>query len=648
MYQGFPHQKERGTVFSTLSRLFSHILIPCLVFFAVSSFYPLSRLLPDGDSPLPFFSLFSETDPSAAEAAVSASDFLNSYESYQAGDFARSAFQALKEAILQAQFFSDSLHLHYRFADPESYGLSACAISLGQYSMEYFTSQAGEAALFLEQLREIARESLSAEEQLTYDILEWQLIQVSQAGLYAPYTNPLSPGSGVLSELPLLLAAYTFRSESDLEEYLALLEDFPRYFSELLCFTEQKADYGIPLSSYELEESLALCQSFCENYTADPEHHFLVTSFEESLETLDFLTPEQRAAYAARNRSLLAGSVIPAYEETITGLEQLLTEASPTSATASGLCTIPGGEDYYRYLIVSRTGTSRSGEELIELITQRMVSDIRAMDELYQTYPEIGEEINQAAGLTDPQLILMDLQSKMRNDFPVLSGMTCRIRLIPEALENTLQPALYLIPPVDAPDEGSIFLGSASLASPSLYLTLAHEGFPGHLYQTAYFYSTTEDSLRSLLDLPGYTEGWATYVERQAYYYIDDYSEAAAEFLSRNASASMALYALCDLNVHLNGWTASDLSHFLQVWVKGLTEDTIAEIYESILASPGNYLNYHVGAMEFELLLEEARERLGDTFDLKDFHAFLLQTGPCPFDILRQQFEEWIKNAATA
>lgn len=649
MSQGYPHPKRIVSPFSTFSRLLARILAPCLVFATALTVYPIS----------PWFS--ESAIPAGSAELLTSADAVDAYENYRSGDFARSAFQALKESVLQSEFTADALRLHCRFAHPEEYGLSVDEVSLGHCSMDFFAAQADEAALFLEQLREIPRESLSADGQLSYDILEWELTRSVQAAEYAVFINPLSPATGVLSELPILLMQYEIRSEEDLDVYLTLLADFPRYFSELLSFVEQKTALGFPVTAYELSAGIETCQALCDSYAADPEQYFLVSSFEESLEHVG-LTPEQRDSYAARNRLLLAESVIPACQAVAEGLAGLLDEAyaadpsSPDPAggsdflhTAAGLCTIPGRESYYRYLILNRTGTSRTGEELIELITDRMVSDIRAMDELYQTCPEIGEELKQTVTLTDPQLILIDLQSKMRNEFPVSSGAACQIRRIPEALENSMKPAFYLIPPVDAPDEGYIFLNSSSLASPNLYLTLAHEGFPGHLYQTASFAAAAaQDPLRSLISLPGYTEGWATYAERLAYSYLDGYSEPAAEFLRHNASATMALYALCDLNIHLNGWTPADMSHFLQVWVKGLTEETVTDLYHAIAADPGHYLNYHVGAMEFELMREEAQERLGDAFDQKDFHTFLLQTGPCPFPILRQQFEAWLKNAAAA
>lgn len=651
MYQDFPQVKKYTSFFSTLLRLFSRLILPCIVLLITLLVYPAEEQWSD-TNPLTNLSFHLGTwDHPFTDAVLSNSSPADFYEVYQAGEFSQSAFQALEETILKAEFSDNTLKLHYHFVNPEAYGLSANAVSLGHYSADYFTEQAKEAEIFLDRLLEIPRESLTSEQQLSYDILEWKLTQSSQAGTYAAFANPFSSGAGILSELPVLLAEYTFHSEADVEAYLALLADFPRYFAELLSFAEQSCSNGLTISAPELSKCIAACSAFCENYAADPDSHFLNISFETAIKNLDFLTPAQILDYTAKNRSLLEESVIPSYGQIIKGLENLLAESDSTEDyfhTAAGLCTMPGGAEYYRYLIASRVGTSRSAEDLIELITSRMVSDIRAMDELYLTYPEIGEEIITAPRLDDPQLILIDLQSKMRNEFPVLSGVSCRIQWIPDALEDTMNPAFYLVPPIDAPDKGSIFLNSSRLNASNLYLTLAHEGYPGHLYQTVYFSSVTEDPLRSLISLPGFSEGWATYAERQAYYYIDGYSEAAAEFLCRNASASLALYALCDLNIHLNGWTPSDMSHFLQVWVSDLTEEMVTELYNAIIADPANYLSYHVGAMEFELLREEAEERLGDTFDLKDFHAFLLQTGPCPFDILRVQFEAWIKNAATA
>ena len=296
----------------------------------------------------------------------------------------------------------------------------------------------------------------------------------------------------------------------------------------------------------------------------------------------------------------------------------------------------------------SATGSSRPVEELIRLVSQRLIDDTRAMSQIYRTTVDMDRQLKQNFTLTDPELILMDLQSRMREDFPVLMDTYCQIKYVPSALEAHLSPAFYLVPPMDALTENYIYVNSSVTDTSRLYTTLAHEAYPGHLYQTVYSASHQTEPLRSLLNFKGFTEGWATYVERLAYGYEDSFSPELKEFVTRNASATLALYALCDMNIHLNGWDLQETAQFLRTWITGLPDESIQEIYYAILAAPANYLSYHVGAMEFELLREDAMTRLGDAFDAKEFHTFILETGACPFDVLRERMEEWMAVVAGA
>ena len=102
------------------------------------------------------------------------------------------------------------------------------------------------------------------------------------------------------------------------------------------------------------------------------------------------------------------------------------------------------------------------------------------------------------------------------------------------------------------------------------------------------------------------------------------------------------------MNIHLNGWDLEQTGQFLGTFISGLDEKAVSEIYLAIVANPANYLSYHVGAMEFELLREEAESRLGDAFDLREFHTVILETGACPFDVLAKEIGDWMATAAAS
>ncbi len=563
-----------------------------------------------------------------------------SYEVYRAGDTSQRAFAALTQEIFLADAVSDTLTLHYHIASPEDYGISDYAVTLGSYSSQNAKDNAQEAEQFLEQLQAIPRENLTEEQKLTYDILSESLQLTVQMSAYGLYREPLAPTTGLQAQLPVLLAEYHFRREQDIQDYIKLCRDLPRYFDEILAFEQEKAAAGLFLCDTVLDQILAQCRDFC----LDPKENYMLKTFEQAVSGLDWLSEEDCLAYVSENQNVILDCVIPAYEKLAQGLEAL----RGSGKNSGGLCHLEQGIEYYRLLVRAQTGSSRSVEELIQMTGERLFNDIRTMAQLYRTTPDLGSQLNQTFSLKEPDLILMDLQSKMREDFPALCDVSCQIKYVPECLEEHLSPAFYLVPPLDALKENCIYINRSSTNPSRLYTTLAHEGYPGHLYQTVYSASCQSDPLRSLLHFKGFTEGWATYAERQAFRYEDSFSPEMQEFLICNASATLALYALCDMNIHLNGWDLAQTSQFLHTWILDLDESAAEQIYYAVAACPASYLSYYIGAMELELLRDEAEKRLGDVFEAREFHAFILETGACSFDVLRAQMEDWMVLAAGA
>ena len=201
------------------------------------------------------------------------------------------------------------------------------------------------------------------------------------------------------------------------------------------------------------------------------------------------------------------------------------------------------------------------------------------------------------------------------------------IKYVDDCLEDYLSPAFYLTPPADTSSPNAIYINqAASMQGIELFTTLAHEGFPGHLYQTVYFASTAPSLVRYLYEPGGYVEGWATYIESYAYSYAD-LDPALARLLWLNRSLNLCLYALMDLGIHYQGWTEADTGEFLSQ--AGITDaETTGEIYQYIVETPANYLKYYYGCLNFMDIREAVKLQEGDAFDLKTFHQELLELGP--------------------
>ena len=225
----------------------------------------------------------------------------------------------------------------------------------------------------------------------------------------------------------------------------------------------------------------------------------------------------------------------------------------------------------------------------------------------------------------------------MVSDFPALSDVSLEINTVHESLQGNLNPAFYFIPPIDHAWENVIYINeNPEYDHSNLYLTLAHEGFPGHLYQNVYFANQNSEPIRYLLSFPGYTEGWATYVENLAYHYMDTMEEDIREFLRINYFTSLGLYARMDIGINYDGWTLDQLKEFIRTYFDISDESAAQDMYDMMTNDPANYLSYYVGGIMFQQLLETAKEEWGDSFSAMDFHQRVLEIGPCSFEILEK------------
>ncbi len=236
---------------------------------------------------------------------------------------------------------------------------------------------------------------------------------------------------------------------------------------------------------------------------------------------------------------------------------------------------------------------------------------------------------------TDPLVILKDLQVGMEKSFPALKEATYTVKYVPKAMEEHLSPAFYMIPAIDDYKDNVIYVNQAHMGSElTLFTTLAHEGYPGHLYQTVYFAGRNPDPVRSVFNFGGYVEGWATYAEMCSYY-LTPLPKEQATLLQKNASIMLGLYTLADIGIHYDGWSRMDTVAFFSSYGIGDVA-TIEKVYELIIGSPGNYLRYYVGYLEFLEMKKEWAAREGEAFSQREFHEAVLDVGPAPFEIVRK------------
>lgn len=569
---------------------------------------------------------------------LSSSLLFSGCSSIRASSDTNTAFRQFTLELFRQDVAANTIGLHYTLKDPSAYDIVQAPVTYGSFS----TNTTGMMASLENSLSALSHyhyEDLTDENKLTYDILESYLQTAQKGAPYLLYEEPLGEITGIQAQLPVLLAEYPFHDIKDVDTYLSLLSCTPDYFNSLISFEKEKADSGLFIPDSTVDAVVDQCSSFVDM----KDSNYLLTTFDERLSKIPGLSSTVKRNYQKKNQEMIANAVVPAYESLIDALLEL----RGSGKNKKGVCYFPNGKEYYNYVVERDTGSPRSVSEIKKLIHDQISSDLLSIQTLLSKDPELASRPVSAEAPPDksdiflqnqidrnqPEQILTLLEQKSSAAFPAPPDVTAQVKYVPNAMEPYLSPAFYMIPAIDDQSENVIYINqSRNVDTLKLFTTLAHEGYPGHLYQTTYFAEKNTEPLRSIFNFSGYVEGWATYAEMCSYYLSPLPKDQAALF-QKNGSLTLGLYAAADIGIHYDGWSVPDTVRFFSDY--GIKDtDAIQEIYNLILSDPGNYLKYYVGYLEFMELKKKAMKIDGDEFSQKNFHRAVLDVGPAPFDIV--------------
>ena len=544
------------------------------------------------------------------------------------------SFSEFCTTLFREEMKSNTMNLHFTLKDPKAAGIDSYEITLGSLSGDSPHNQARQLKKLSEELKKYSHRSLKGKDRLTCRLLSDYISRQQNLAAYPYYDEPLTPSGGVTSQLPVLLAEYTFRNTRDIKDYLGLLSQMDTYFLGILDYEQKKADAGLFMSD---EACLKVIEG-CEVFTEHPDDNFLIDTFSNRLNAMDGLTDTQKNAYLKQHSKVLSDHVLPAYSQMIKGLTMLLGRGHNNW----GLCNFPKGKAYYEAVVSADTGCDDSVEDLFSQIAKARREDLTFCQNLLENNPKLASQSPKPdAALKEENAMLSRLQKEILTDFPAPPQTDVEICHVDPALSEYLAPAFYITAPIDDISHNRIYINDAKNDTDIYYFTtLAHEGYPGHLYQTICTSSYGAPEVLSLLNYPGYTEGWATYTEMQAFYYAG-LDPDLASLLQHNQAATLSLYATADIGIHYFGWEKEKIAAF---WSEYGVDDTatVKRITDLILEEPGNYLKYYVGYLKFRQMREQfALEN--KSFSVSAFHEAILRTGPSPFSVLEETVRDQLK-----
>ena len=558
-----------------------------------------------------------------------------------------SQFRSFTREVFQKEVSGSMLTLHYSLADPEKKNIARPAPTLGTVSYDN-TASIHQCQEYLKKLLSFSYSDLSRENRLTSDML-LLYFHTSEASLQNGFPEEiLSPSLGIQAQLPVLLAEYAFYKKQDISDYLNILVSIEPYFESILQYEQERAHQGYFMSDTTLDRILEQCREFVK----DPENNYMLDVFSQKLKEYGKFTDSEQNELMKRHKEILLNKVIPAYEKLIIGLNAL----RGSGKNPMGLTYYKKGQKHYEYLLQAETGCYDSVKKIQQRLYEQLADDTARIQMMLKEQPSLLQKMNAETDLNTflPAKALQILQKKSEKDFPALpETVSPDIRYVHKSMEAYSSPAFYLTPPLDTGNPNVIYINPSSQTSNlELFTTLSHEGFPGHLYQTVYFGSCDPDDIRYLITSSGYVEGWATYVESYGYQYAADYlDDPAASDLTAlawmNRSINLCIYSLMDIGIHYHGWTPDAAASFLKNF--GITDTSVVqEIYQYIVETPGNYLKYYLGYLNFLDLRQKWQDTLGEHFDLKKFHQKILETGPVSFPVLQKYMDQELSEKGEA
>lgn len=561
-----------------------------------------------------------------------------------------SSFSEFTNALFCYETTSDSITTAYTLKNPAAYNIPALEPDLTSFSCRDYQKENQSSQNILgflsDNLKRFSDSELTESEQITYSLLTNNINLSKAVSKYPFYEELLGSSSGVQANLPVTLGEYPLRNEEDVKTYLNLLKQVPAYFEDVISYEEQRNKKGLCTPDFLLLSSKEKMETMLDGFHNDD--NSFIDTFNERISKVEGLSGRKQQHYKKQNENYVKKYVISAYENLYQYMEKRLESTStdnlvPDSSTAYGLSSLPDGDKYYSLLVKSATGSSRPVTELISMTEQALsqalgdVLNIAITDQKsYFYYCENSLETYYQS----PEVILEALSLMIREDYPVLNNTpTYQVKNVSESLASSLSPAFYMIPAIDDYQNNTIYINAlyTNEENGNLFTTLAHEGFPGHLYQTVYFNDTHPDSVRQSLNYPGYVEGWATYVEMDAFTFLDYPLEgdSLCRLYQADTIINLALCSRIDMGVNYEGWTLADTCKFFED--NGFNSTYAADVYTYVVETPANYLSYFIGYLEILDLKETYKNQEMENYSEKDFHKILLDIGPADFETIRKE-----------
>jgi uncharacterized protein (DUF885 family) len=493
-------------------------------------------------------------------------------------------------------------------------------------------------------LAEISMDDLDVKDLLSYRIFKYERETERESYQQPDHFFPINSLFGYHTYFAESPANMGFLSASDYDDYLVSLADFTRYNRDYIEVLRKAVEAGY---THYCESISDYAKTIEAHIVADAERSGLYVPFTRFPGNVN---EDQRAQFIGKGVELINTVIVPGYQEL---LNFFINEYLPACRTDVGITSLPGGDDYYQYLITYFTTTDMTAADIHELgvselsrIRAEMQAIIDALDfdGDFKAFVDFLREDPRFYAKTDQELlgraalISKTAEGELPRFFTLLPRATYKI------LGDSNRGAMYMPPSGDGTDSGTYFVKIGDLKSEPLYtlesLSL-HEGVPGHHLQSTLAQELDLPQFRRNLYHSAFGEGWGLYSERlgkEMGFYQDPYSD----FGRLTYEAWRACRLVVDTGMHAFGWSRQQAVDFML----DNTALSVADINNEIdryITWPAQALSYKIGELKIRELRASAEFELGSSFDIRRFHDMVVGNGSLPIAVLEDMVADWIE-----
>ncbi len=579
-------------------------------------------------------------DPKQTESGVSCEGrhYVELMRNYVPGDKSVSAetdnedFEQFLNDIFAEMITSSFLDMHFLVTDYKALNLEKPEAKLGSFSYSLNTEMLDYYNGILEDLHTFDYDKLSKKEQYDYDTLEYYCYVSMGSKCFYRYDFILNERHNEIDDMMSYFTDYTFYDEESVDDYLLLEKDIPRFFDEILKYTDDMAKAGYPL----VDEWIDFTQDICNDFRRKTEDNVLIVSFDSRIDELDFLSDEKKAEAKKQNRETIINDVIPAYKKVGEALEKYRGKAKKEDYALYKM-----DKDYADFLFMKTSSSNKTIDDMFQILEDTYSLMQAEFLSCYYDKESWQEAVDAADGKYQVfNLVGRDALEYFREHasgyLPEIGDVEYTVdELDPDVAPDTVL-AYYWPNPIDNYNLNIIRTNPVNMRSGiNSYSTLAHEGIPGHMFQCVYYSKTNPNNVRRYTDFIGYMEGWAVNASYLAFQMAELKSDYAASVLFYETNSYFVEYSLIDIMTNYYGYSVDDMYKYFDensIFIKEREEVEILKDY--MLEMSCSYTPYGIGYSEIVNMRENIISKLKNDFSLVDFNEALLINGPMPYGIL--------------